>query len=159
MGIKPKFSNGTVADQVKAFQVRLEKATVVMLKCLGEELVRYAKENHNYQDQTGNLTNSIGYAVVKQGKILTYGWGNQPGEGAAEGMKVATQMAATLPNTFSLIIVAGMNYAAYVEAKGYNVILPAQLKAMKDFPATIMRIQNAALKKANEAFSQNDQLL
>ena len=152
MGIKPKFGNGAVAAQVNAFQVRLEKATVFMLQSLGEELAKYAKERHNYQDQTGNLTNSIGYAVVRQGKILTYGGENQPGEGAAEGLKVAQQMAATLPNSFSLIIVAGMNYAAYVEAKGYNVILPAQLKAMKDFPATVQRLKDLATKKANEQF-------
>ena len=152
MGIKPKFGNGAVAAQVNAFQVRLEKATVFMLQYLGKELAKYAKERHNYQDQTGNLTNSIGYAVVRQGKILTYGGENQPGEGAAEGLKVAQQMAATLPNSFSLIIVAGMNYAAYVEAKGYNVILPAQLKAMNDFPATVQRLKDLATKKANEQF-------
>lgn len=152
MGIKPKFGNGAVAAQVNAFQVRLEKATVFMLQYLGEELAKYAKERHNYQDQTGNLTNSIGYAVVRQGKILTYGGENQPGEGAAEGLKVAQKMAATLPNSFSLIIVAGMNYAAYVEAKGYNVILPAQLKAMNDFPATVQRLKAMATKKANEQF-------
>lgn len=152
MGIKPKFGNGAVAAQVNAFQVRLEKVTVLMLQNLGEELAKYAKERHNYQDQTGNLTNSIGYAVVRQGKILTYGGENQPGEGAAEGLKVAQQMAATLPNSFSLIIVAGMNYAAYVEAKGYNVILPAQLKAMNDFPATVQRLKAMATKKANEQF-------
>ena len=152
MGIKPKFGSGYVAGQVKAFQDRLEKATVFMLQYLGEELARYAKDQHNYQDQTGNLTNSIGYAVVKQGKILCYGGEIQPGEGAEEGLKVAKQMAATLPNSFSLIIVAGMNYAAYVEARGYNVILPAQLKAMKDFPEAVKRLQDLAKKKANELF-------
>lgn len=141
-----------MAAQVNAFQDRLEKATVYMLQCMGEELARYAKDQHNYQDQTGNLTNSIGYAVVKQGKILNYGGEIQPGEGAAEGLKVAEQMAAKLPNSFSLIIVAGMNYAAYVEARGYNVILPAQLKAMKDFPETVKRLQDLAKKKANELF-------
>lgn len=152
MGIKPKFGSGYVAAQVNAFQDRLEKATVYMLQYMGEELAKYAKDQHNYQDQTGNLTNSIGYAVVKQGKILNYGGEIQPGEGAAEGLKVAEQMAAKLPNSFSLIIVAGMNYAAYVEARGYNVILPAQLKAMKDFPETVKRLQDLAKKKANELF-------
>ena len=152
MGITPKFANGFVAGQVKAFQERLEKATVFQLQYLGEELAKYAKDNHTYTDQTGNLTNSIGYAVVRKGKIVTYGGENQPGEGAAEGLKVATQMAANLQNTFSLIIVAGMNYAAYVEAKGYDVILPAQLKAMSDFPQTIQRLKELANKKATELF-------
>ena len=154
MGIKPTFGNGFVAGQVKAFQERLEKATVFQLQYLGEELAKYAKDHHTYTDQTGNLTNSIGYAVVKQGKIVTYGGEIQPGEGAAEGLKVAQQMAANLTNSFSLIIVAGMNYAAYVEAKGYDVILPAQLKAMSDFPQTIQRLKDLANKKATELFGK-----
>lgn len=155
MGIKPKFGSGFVAAQVNAFSERLEKATIFLLQSLGEDLAKYAKDHHNYQDQTGNLTNSIGYAVVRQGKIVTYGGEVQPGEGAAEGLKVATQMAATLPNSFSLIIVAGMNYAAYVEAKGYNVILPAQFKAIKDFPLAVARLQEIAKKKANAQFGTN----
>ena len=130
MGIKPKFGSGFVAAQVNAFQERLEKATIFLLQSLGEDLAKYAKDHHNYQDQTGNLTNSIGYAVVRQGKIVTYGGEVQPGEGAAEGLKVATQMAATLPNSFSLIIVAGMNYAAYVENIHHrDVLTSAELVA------------------------------
>lgn len=148
------FGNGVVAAQVQAFQENLEKAILFLLKYLGEELAKYARDNHTYTDQTGNLTNSIGYAVVKQGKIVTYGGETQPGEGAAEGLKVAQQMAAKLTNSFSLIIVAGMNYAAYVEAKGYDVILPAQLKAMSDFTQTIQRLKDLANKKATELFGK-----
>ncbi len=40
-----------------------------------------------------------------------------------------------------------MNYAAYVEAKGYNVILPAELKAKKDFPTAMNKIINKVLSK------------
>ena len=145
-----KIVNNNIKGTVMAFQKRIETAVIFQLQKLGEELVKYAKDQHNYQDQTGNLTNSIGYAVVKQGKILNYGGEIQSGEGAAEGLKTAQQMAATLPNSFSLIIVAGMNYAAYVEAKGYNVILPAQLKAMKDFPEVIKKLQDLAKKKTLE---------
>lgn len=152
MGIKAKFSNGAVISHVKNFQHNVENAIVMALSKYGEELVKYAKERHNYLDQTGNLTNSIGYAVVRQGKILTHGGENQPGDGAAEGLKVAQQMAATLPNSFSLIIVAGMNYAACVEAKGYNVILPAQLKAMSEFPDVLNRIKSSINKRANKEF-------
>ena len=154
MGIKPKFAEGAVSDKVKVFHDRLERATIALLQFVGDDLARYAKDNHTYTDQTGNLTNSIGYAVVRQGKIVDYGGEIQPGEGAAEGLKVAMKMAATLPNSFSLIIVAGMNYAAYVESKGYNVILPAQLKAMKDFPSYMNRLRNLAEGKAKEMFGK-----
>lgn len=148
----PQFGKGYIAAQVAAFRERVEKATLFQLQYLGEQLVTYAKEQHNYTDRTGNLTNSIAYAVVKEGKIVSYGGENQPGEGADTALKVATDYAASVPNTFSLIVVAGMNYAAYVEAKGYNVILPAELKCRTDFPKVVAQLQEKASKKAKEMF-------
>lgn len=146
------FENGAVAAKVLASQNNLYRATEYLLKYLGEEFAKYAKDNHNYTDQTGNLTNSIGYAVVHNKEIVYFGGENQPGEGAQEALKVAMKMAANVGETFSLIIVAGMNYAAYVEAKGYNVILPAELKAKKDFPEVMKRLMEKARGKANELF-------
>lgn len=152
MGITPQFGKDYIAAQVAAFRERVEKATLFQLQYLGEQLATYAKDQHNYTDRTGNLTNSIAYAVVKEGKIVSYGGENQPGEGADAALKVATDYAASVPNTFSLIVVAGMNYAAFVEAKGYNVILPAELKARTDFPKVIAQLQEKASKKAQEMF-------
>lgn len=48
MGIKPMFGSGAVAAKVMAFQQNLERATEFLLKYLGEELAKYAKDNHNY---------------------------------------------------------------------------------------------------------------
>lgn len=152
MGITPMFGNDAIGAQVRLFQKRLEEAALFLLKDLGEELTKYAKEKHNYTDRTGNLTNSIGYAVVRNKEIVYCGGENQPGEGFQEALKVAQKMAATADETFSLIIVAGMNYAAYVEAKGYNVILPAELKAKTDFPKAMRMLMDKAEKKANELF-------
>ena len=146
------FGSGAVTAKVDAFQKRIEAATVFLLKELGESLVKYAKEQHNYTDQSGNLTNSIGYAVVQENTPVYYGGFLQPGDGMEAGLKIAMKMAATIPNSFSLIVVAGMNYAAYVEAKGYNVILPAELKAKKDFPAAMNKLIEKAKSKANEIF-------
>jgi len=153
MGIEAKFGSGSVAATVAAFQERLERATLFQLQYLGESLVKYAKDMHNYTDRTGNLTNSMAYAVVKEGTIVTSGGTTQPGEGADTALKVAKEYAASLNNTFSLIIVAGMNYAAYVEAKGYNVILPAELKAKTDFPEAMKKLQEKARQKAHEIFN------
>lgn len=153
MAIKPTFQNGAVAAKVQEFQKRLESATVFLLQYMGEELTRYAREQHNYTDQTGNLTNSIGYAVVRNGKIVNYGGEIKSGDGAAEGLKIAQKMAANASSSFSLLIVAGMNYAAYVEAKGYNVILPAELKAKADLPAYMQKLQAMAMDKAKAMFN------
>ena len=153
MAIKPTFQNGTVAAKVQEFQKRQESATVFLLQFMGEELTKYAREQHNYTDQTGNLTNSIGYAVVRNGKIVNYGGEIKSGDGAAEGLKIAQKMAANASSSFSLLIVAGMNYAAYVEAKGYNVILPAELKAKADLPAYMQKLQAMAMDKAKAMFN------
>lgn len=152
MGIVQKYSDGYVKAMVLTFQKRVEAAVLFQLKYLGENLVKYAKDSHNYTDRTGNLTNSMGYAVVRKGDTVSIGGSDQPGEGAEAAVKAAVKMAAKLPNTFSLVIVAGMNYAAYVEAKGYNVILPAELKAKKDFPAAMKRLTEKARNKANQMF-------
>ncbi|MDH6308038.1 hypothetical protein M2451_002557 [Dysgonomonas sp. PFB1-18] len=152
MGIEYTSGKGKISSAVMAFQKRLETATVYLLKYLGESLVKYAKEQHNYTDQSGNLTNSMGYVIVQNSTPIHFGGLNQPGEGADAGLKVAMKLAAETPSSFSLIIVAGMNYAAYVEAKGYNVILPAELKAKAEFPAAMSKLATKAKAKANELF-------
>lgn len=152
MGITAKFGSGYIAGKVENFHNRLEQATLFLLRYLGEDLAKYAKDNHTYTDRTGNLTNSIAYAVVRDREIVFYDATNQPGEGSEEALKLAMKIAASLPHQYSLIIVAGMNYAAYVEAKGYNVILPAELKAKKDFPAAMKRLAEKAKQRALAEF-------
>jgi len=151
MGIKPTFGNGAVTNQTAAFQKRFEKAIIFTLQSLGESLVSYAEDNHNYTDRTGNLTNSIGYVVVQNKEVIINGI-KQYGEAGSAAYKIAIKLASETSATFSLIIVAGMNYAAYVEAKGYNVILPAELKSKTDFPATMQRLMKMAKSKANGMF-------
>lgn len=150
MGVKPTFGNDAIASQVNTFQVRLEQAVLFLMKSLGEELVKYAKDNRTYTDQTGNLTNSIGYAIVRNKGLVYYS--AQSGGSADSALQAAMKMANECSSEFSLIIVAGMNYAAYVEAKGYNVILPAELKAKKDFPAAMNKLMAKVKGKANELF-------
>ena len=147
MGIVPKFGDGAITAKVQTFQKRLEAATIFMLQALGESLVKYAKESHNYTDRTGNLTNSIGYVVVHNKKAISFGGLNQPGEGSESGMKVAMKMADETLSAFSLIIVGGMNYAAYVEAIEHNVIRAAELKAKHEFPAMMEKNNTQAKQK------------
>lgn len=140
MGIK--LVNNGVSGFQKSIMAKLDEALKTKLKYLGEELVKYAKDNHNYTDQTGNLTNSIGYAVVHNNDIVYSSVDESSGVADNSALQIAKAMAQDIygNNCYSLIIVAGMNYAAYVEAKGYNVILPAELKAKKDFINEIAKV-------------------
>lgn len=150
MGITPMFGNGLIAAQAAAFQKRVEQAAIFLMQYLGEELVKYAKDKHNYTDRTGNLTNSIKYVVVRN-KEIVFG-PDLSSTGQAAALQAALKMIDTLPDCISLIIVAGMNYAAYVEAKGYNVILPAELKAKTDFPQAMKKLMEKAKAKATDMF-------
>ena len=50
MGISAKFDSGDVSAKVEAFQEQLNNAILLMLQYLGESLVKYAREQHNYTD-------------------------------------------------------------------------------------------------------------
>lgn len=145
MGIK--LEHNGISGITKQLTERMDRAIITQLQMLGEELAAYAKDNHTYTDQTGNLTNSIGYAVVRNKEIISFGGATQPGVSVDSALKVVNDMLSDAQSSYSLIIVAGMNYAAYVEAKGYNVILPAELKAKKDFPTAMNKIINKVLSK------------
>lgn len=107
-------------------------AAVDILSKLGDQVIKYARENKEYVTRTGNLFNSTGYIVIHNGKIIKESFNGDivgPEEGGdinmahEKGRKHATDIARKLPKTGAYLIwVAGMQYAAYVEAKGYDVI-------------------------------------
>lgn len=99
----------------------------------GEECIIEAKNGGSYTDQTGNLRSSIGYAVLKDGKVVQKGQveKTKDGEtGLAEGSGYLERCikANRLRDGIVLIVTAGMNYAEYVEAKGKVVLSSAELK-------------------------------
>lgn len=152
MGIKYVSGYNLIPEAVREFQERVENATVYNFSYMGEKLAKYAKEMHSYTDRTGNLTNSIGYAVVKGGKIINTGGMMGSSEAKAASLQVLQEMMDRINHQFALIIIAGMEYASYVEAKGYNVIMPAELKAKAEMPAVIQKIKLEASMKAKEQF-------
>lgn len=152
MGIEAMFTKGDIINPVAEFQKRVEEAFVKLLQWLGEKLAAYAKANHNYKDRSGNLTNSIGYAITKRKAIIYYSGTDQPGEGSKAMLEAAMAFASQLKESYSLIVVAGMDYAAYVESKGYNVILPAELLAKRIVPTEINKLVSKANKMAKELF-------
>lgn len=76
-------------------------------------------EVSNWKDDTGNLRSSIGYLVLCDGKIEGKNFqlvNNRGQDGLQPAKDFAQELAAQFPKGYVLIIVAGMNYAAYVEA-------------------------------------------
>ena len=122
-----------IGDQLKA-SVEAKLRVLVNTFCyVGEQCIIEAREAGNYTDQTGNLRSSIGYAVVMDGKVVQRDCIDkvkQGDKGVSEGDDyLSKRIKKARKKGIVLIVTAGMNYAEYVEAKGYNVLSSSELKA------------------------------
>lgn len=122
-----------IGDHIKA-SVEAKMKVIINTFCyVGEQCIVEARDNGDYTDQTGNLRSSIGYAVLWNGKIIQKGYADKVkngDEGTSKGEKfLSDRIKKAQKKGVVLIVTAGMNYAEYVEAKGYNVLSSAELKA------------------------------
>lgn len=127
-------------------QILLELATI------GEEAVKFAREGHLYQDQTGNLTSSIGFAVLDRNKIVKaskFETELNGDEGSIEGFDKLALVAKNSTSEYALILVAGMEYASYVEAMGLNVLEGAKLYCVGKVPERVTKSVERAINRLN----------
>jgi hypothetical protein len=66
---------------------------------------------------------------VVDGTVIEDGGYEGESEGAKAGKKLAREAAKKFPIGIALIVTAGMHYASYVEAKGYDVLASAETVA------------------------------
>ncbi len=101
---------------------RVEMLTVRALSYLGELCVIEARnrpQEISWYDRSGNLRSSIGYAIIHNGKILEYSdftQVRQGNEGVRKGKALIEELSKKFANGYALVVVAGMNYAEFVEA-------------------------------------------
>lgn len=121
-----KWTNRSEVDRDFALaQAEYDRKAVTFLASVGERVVKFAREHGSYTDQTGNLRHSIGYVIVQYGKVVTENFSIGRGfpEAQENARKSALSVVQNLPRTKTFLVwVAGMEYARYVEAKGYDVI-------------------------------------
>ncbi len=146
-GLTPLFTTKDVDNWFTIYTDRAEEKLYVTLLRAGEMFVRYSRLYGNYKDHTGNLRSSIGYVIIEEGHILdeNFKLSTKPGTDKASGLREAKKLARKLANTYSqgmvLICVAGMNYAAYVEAiDSLDVITAASIKAEDDLKKQVRKI-------------------
>lgn len=146
-GIVTRFKVSDVAARLNATAERVTQACVNTMVYVGEKCVENARQYGNYHDITGNLRSSIGYAVLKHGRIIkistdkAFGGPGGTVEGSAEARDFLNKLASRYPSGIVLIVVAGMEYAAYVEAiPGYNVLSSAELLAEQLVPQLLKKL-------------------
>lgn len=122
LNITPRFNMEQVRRQLAEQVSRIKQSALFTLRMAGEKFVGEARNNSTYSDQTGNLRSSIGYVILDNGVQVDENFEGDQQEGKETARRVAAEIAATYPTGLTLICVAGMDYAAAVEAKGFDVI-------------------------------------
>jgi len=146
--VVPKFSRAQIQKMLAERQERIMAAILLNLKRVGERFVRNARENDTYKDRTVNLRSSIGYVILRNGDQLFESFESKGGpEGVKQAQKIIEQSKKNFPKGFVLIGVAGMDYAAAVEAKGYDVLTASSLQAETDLKIAMARIARKTKKK------------
>lgn len=128
-----------IAGRVEA----IKRALVYNLCAVGEQVLNTARLTNSYKDQTGNLRSSIGYVVSVDGEIVqmsSFDTVKEGREGSRGGKEYAIQLVRDFPQGIVLIVVAGMNYASYVSAKGYDVLDSSELLADKLVPQMLQQL-------------------
>ena len=131
MEIVPKIDFNKINHQLKEYvQDTLDKEVLRKLNELGMECVSIAKSLNTYKDQTGNLRNSIGYIIQKNGVVIDSFFDS--GIGSKKGNAYAIEVGSNFSEGYALIVVAGMEYAGYVEdVHNLDVLKPAENNARK----------------------------
>lgn len=147
MPIKIRMPNGSLSANIgKEIDERVRKVLLETLRYVGEQCVKNARDNGTYQDQTGNLRSSIGYAIVEDGRVITDGLEAQYQQfkDGKQGLDESKKFLLEVGKRFSglaLVIVAGMNYAVYVERNHHkNVLTSAELLAEKLVPELLQQL-------------------
>jgi hypothetical protein len=120
MALKSNFDPKNFESKFEERKAKIIERHIALFQWIGEKFINDGRANGSYKDRTGNLRSSIGYLVSLDGNKIN---GNITG-GTAKGKRQAENYLNQLieGKGLELLGVAGMEYAIYLEAKGYEVI-------------------------------------
>lgn len=116
---------GSQRSQKPQFDTRVLRELTVIAEetCNAARDTYHSRDSGGYDDHTHNLRGSMGFKIFFESKEVTSG--GFDGRGSADGESAARTALSKFEAKGSLwevVVVAGMEYARYVEAKGCNVI-------------------------------------
>ena len=144
MAIKRITTDAEITQYLEKRIDELRGKIIEAFSYVGEQAVNEARQNHRYKDQTGNLTSSIGYCVLDNGNVVlesSFEVVKEGKQGSQDGRNFLHRLMAEHPTGIALIVVAGMEYAAYVEAKNLNVLDSAEQLAEKLLPQVLKSLK------------------
>ena len=153
MGIRMTTKLSEEHDMLMREAERVERLTIRALSKLGEQCVTKIRDragDKSWYDQTGNLRSSVGYVIAHNKNIIqysTFNQVNQGSEGVKTGKDLAKELAKRYSNNYVLIVVAGMNYAEFVEAMdNKDVLASTELWAREQVPLMLEKLKRQIAK-------------
>lgn len=143
MGIRQVTPQAEINGYIESKLEIWRKLIIRNLAYVAEQVLNAARSTDSYKDQTGNLRSSIGYVIVEDGQVVdvsSFEVVKQGHEGAKKGEEYAKSLARKFSKGIVLIVCAGMDYAAYVSAKGYDVADSAKLLADRLVPQMLKQL-------------------
>lgn len=138
-GLTPLWKKSDIRKLFDKLGERAEFVIMDLLQRTGEEFVKIARLEGNYDNWTGNLRSSIGYVIVKDGSIVGRNFqvsekkGTDKQTGKREGEQLAMDLVKTFSKGYVMIGVAGMKYAVFVEAMENKDVLTRAADKADDF--------------------------
>ena len=143
MPIKNLTPEGAISEFIGQQVERVTSALIYNLCAVGEQVLNQARSTNSYKDQTGNLRSSIGYVVAVDGEVVqssSFEVVKDGAGGSRDGKSYALALVKQFPKGIVLIVVAGMNYASYVSAKGYDVLDSSEVLAERLVPEILKQL-------------------
>lgn len=149
MGLKANFTKADVKRAILVRKQALRRALLSRFELVGWEFVKAAREKTadqgGFNDVTGNLRSSIGFAIVDHAVIVDENYeaaNNGQSGGIDEAKSFIRELASNFEDGYALIVVAGMGYAAAVESRGKDVITGSSLEAEATLKAAINNLKS-----------------
>lgn len=123
-------------DKLKGLKQQVPELVIQAVETACIQVVIKARMLNTYLDHTHKLRSSIGYVIYYNGKEARSNFESTGGDKGDEGVRVAQNKAAEYASHYDgivAVIVAGAEYASYVEANGYDVITGPALELQKLF--------------------------
>ena len=143
MPIKNLTPEGAISEFIGQQVERVTSALIYNLCAVGEQVLNQARSTNSYKDQTGTLRSSIGYVVAVDGEVVqssSFEVVKDGADGSRDGKSYALELVKQFPEGIVLIVVAGMNYASYVSAKGYDVLDSSEVLADRLVPEILKQL-------------------
>lgn len=144
MGIRLTTSIDEIDKEISDVLYKVNKDIIRVLSYVGERCVKEARDRtqeESWFDQTGNLRSSIGYVIYHNGIRInssSFDVVKNGSEGKGTGESLADDIASKYPTGYVLVVVAGMSYADYVEAKDNKNVLASSYSLANELVPKMM---------------------